>query len=42
MANDAYGIETYWHRRFAAKKTTGEWFALSHQDIETFKRKKYL
>ena len=40
--NDAYGIEEYWHKRFAAKNTKGEWFSLSRQDIEAFKRRKFM
>jgi hypothetical protein len=40
--DDAYGMEEYWHKRFSAKNTKGEWFLLSRQDVDALRRRKFM
>lgn len=36
--DDPLGVEVYWHNRFANKWIRGEWFALTSEDVRTFRR----
>lgn len=41
--DDQFGIENYWHRRFAARRIRegADWFRLTGEDVRAFRRRRF-